>query len=353
MSHQAEYEGVEIIPVRQAHQLDEAALERYLAARIEAFRGPMVVRQFEGGQSNPTYFLEAGGRAYVMRKKPPGKLLPSAHAVEREYRVITALRDTPVPVPETYLLCDDEDIVGTPFFVMSHVPGRLMVDPRLDTMPKTERMALLMHFVECLAALHAVDHEAVGLGDFGRPGNYYRRQYDRWAKQYGASETESIPAMDRLIEWLPDNIPETDETTLVHGDYRIGNCLVHPSEPRVVAVLDWELSTLGHPLADLAYTSMVYHVDTGRTGNFLETDFEATGIPTEEELVGRYCALTGRGEIENWPFYVVFAIFRIAAIVQGVYKRGLDGISASAQSIEFKDVCRLRAEQAWRMVERM
>ncbi len=353
MSHEAEYQGVEIIPVRPAHVLDEAALARYLTAHLEGYQGPLIVRQFEGGQSNPTYFLEAGGRYYVMRKKPPGKLLPSAHAVEREYRVITALRDTAVPVPETYLLCEDESIVGTPFFLMSHVPGRLMVDPRLDEVPKAERKPLTMNFIECLAALHNVDHAAVGLGEFGRPGNYYRRQYDRWAKQYRASETEPIPSMDRLIDWLPDNIPETDETTLVHGDYRIGNCLVHPNAPRVVAVLDWELSTLGHPLADLAYTLMVYHVDTGRTGNFLDTDFEATGIPTEEELVTRYCELTGRGDIENWHFYVVFAIFRIAAIVQGVYKRGLDGISASAQSIEYKDICRLRADQAWQMVERM
>ncbi len=353
MRDEAAYEGVEIIPVREAHRLDEAALEGYLRAFVEGFRGPLVVRQFEGGQSNPTYFLEAGGRHYVMRKKPPGKLLPSAHAVEREYRVITALRDTPVPVPETYLLCEDESILGTPFFVMSHVPGRLLVDPRLQSLAKADRMPLLMHFVECLAALHGVDHERIGLAEFGRPGNYYRRQYDRWAKQYRASETETIPAMDRLIEWLPDQIPETDETTLVHGDYRIGNCLVHPSEPRIVAVLDWELSTLGHPLADLAYTCMVYHADTGRTGNFLELDFEAAGVPTETEFVGRYCALTGRDGIDDWPFYVVFAIFRIAAIVQGVYKRGLDGISASAQSLEFKDVCRLRAEQAWRLVERI
>ena len=285
-----------------------------------------------------------------MRKKPPGELLPSAHAVDREYRVMSALADTEVPVPETYLFCADESIIGTPFFVMERVPGRVLIDPLLPDLAPVDRRALYEHFVEVLAALHRVDHEAVGLGDFGRPGNYYARQISRWSKQYRASETERIEAMDRLIDWLPENIPESDQSGIVHGDYRLGNCIVHPSEPRIVSVLDWELSTLGHPLADLAYCCMGYRADTGHTGSFLEIDFAATGIPTEDEFVGRYCRLTGRDEIEHWTFYVAFALFRMAAIVQGVYKRGLDGIASSERAVTFKDVCRLRADQAWSLV---
>ena len=344
------FTGVELVPVRAAHRFDEAALRRYLANHLEGFSGPLDVVQFEGGQSNPTYLLRDETRTYVMRKKPPGELLPSAHAVDREYRVMSALADTEVPVPETYLFCADESIIGTPFFVMERVPGRVLIDPLLPDLRPVDRRALYEHFVEVLAALHRVDHEAVGLGDFGRPGNYYARQISRWSKQYRASETERIEAMDRLIDWLPENIPESDESGIVHGDYRLGNCIVHPSEPRIVSVLDWELSTLGHPLADLAYCCMGYRADTGHTGSFLEIDFAATGIPTEDEFVGRYCRLTGRDEIEHWTFYVAFALFRMAAIVQGVYKRGLDGIASSERAVTFKDVCRLRADQAWSLV---
>ncbi len=344
------FAGVELVPVRAAHRFDEAALRRYLADHLEGFSGPLDVVQFEGGQSNPTYLLRDETRTYVMRKKPPGELLPSAHAVDREYRVMSALADTEVPVPETYLFCADESIIGTPFFVMERVPGRVLIDPLLPDLRPADRRALYEHFVEVLAALHRVDHEAVGLGDFGRPGNYYARQISRWSKQYRASETERIEAMDRLIDWLPENIPESDQSGIVHGDYRLGNCIVHPSEPRIVSVLDWELSTLGHPLADLAYCCMGYRADTGHTGSFLEIDFAATGIPTEDEFVGRYCRLTGRDEIEHWTFYVAFALFRMAAIVQGVYKRGLDGIASSERAVTFKDVCRLRADQAWSLV---
>ena len=344
------FAGVELVPVRAAHRFDETALRRYLADHLEGFSGPLDVVQFEGGQSNPTYLLRDEIRAYVLRKKPPGELLPSAHAVDREYRVMSALADTEVPVPETYLFCADESIIGTPFFVMERVPGRVLIDPLLPDLAPVDRRALYEHFVEVLAALHRVDHEAVGLGDFGRPGNYYARQISRWSKQYRASETERIEAMDRLIDWLPENVPESDQSGIVHGDYRLGNCIVHPSEPRIVSVLDWELSTLGHPLADLAYCCMGYRADTGHTGSFLEIDFAATGIPTEDEFVGRYCRLTGRDEIEHWTFYVAFALFRMAAIVQGVYKRGLDGIASSERAVTFKDVCRLRADQAWSLV---
>jgi len=344
------FAGVELIAVRPAHVFDQAALARYLERHLDGFAGPLTVRQFEGGQSNPTYLLETPGRAYVMRKKPPGKLLPSAHAVEREYRVMSALAAADVPVPATHHLCEDAAIIGTEFFVMAHVPGRVLTDPLLPELAPAERRALYDRFVVVLAALHCVDQDAVGLAGFGRAGNYYARQLARWSKQYRASETESIAAMDQLIEWLPQNIPAADETAIVHGDYRLGNCIVHPCEPRIVAVLDWELSTLGHPLADLAYCCMGYHADTGHTGSFIGVDFEATGIPSEADFVGRYCRLTGRGGIEDWSFHVAFALFRMAAIVQGVYKRGLDGIASSARATSFKDVCRLRAEQAWTLV---
>ncbi len=346
------HSGVEIIPVREAHRFDEAALKRYLADNLEGFSDGLEVSQFEGGQSNPTYHLSAGGRQYVLRKKPPGKLLPSAHQVDREYRVMTALRDSAVPVPKTYLLCQDDAIIGTPFYVMEMVPGRVLIDPLLPSLAPDERRRLYDHFIEILAALHAVDHEAVGLGDFGRAGNYYTRQIGRWTKQYLASQTDDIAEMNALIEWLPAHIPDSDQTTLVHGDYRIGNCITHPTEPRIVAVLDWELSTLGHPLADVAYCCMGYHSDVGTSDSFRGKDVEALGIPNEEQFVARYCEKAGRPGIDNWSFYLVFSLFRSAAIIQGVYKRGLDGISSSARSVEFGGICRSRAEAAWALVDK-
>ena len=344
------FAGVELIPVREAHRFDEAALVRYLDEHFDGRGAGLKVSQFEGGQSNPTFLLETADGIYVMRKKPPGTLLPSAHAVDREFRVLSALRDSEVPVPETRLFCADESVIGTPFYVMQWVPGRVLTDPLLPGLPAEERHALYLHFAEVMAALHTVDYAAVGLADFGRAGNYYARQLARWSKQYKASETEHIEAMERLIEWLPANIPADDETAVVHGDFRLGNCIVHASEPRIVAVLDWELSTLGHPLGDLAYACMGYHADTGHTGSFLDVDFDATGIPSEAAFTRHYCRHAGREALPDWTYHVAFALFRMAAIVQGVYKRGLDGIAASARATGFKDVCRLRAEQAWRLL---
>ena len=342
----------EIIAVRDAHRLDEAALARYLHDALDEFAGDLSVRQFAGGESNPTYLLSSAGHDYVLRKKPPGKLLPSAHAVEREYRVITALRDTDVPVPRTYHLCDDESIIGTPFFVMEKVEGRVLRNPALPGLPPTERRAIYEHFIDVLATLHNVDHDAVGLGDFGRPGNYYTRQFSRWSKQYEASKTEEIAAMDNLIAWLPENIPPDDSTGITHGDYRLENTIVHLTEPRIVAVLDWELCTLGHPLADVAYACMGYLGNLG--GSQAEKDISqgVPGIPDENEFVLRYCRATGRERIENWTFYLAFSLFRLAAIVQGVYKRGLDGTSSSDRATQFGDTCRIRAELAWSLVER-
>ena len=242
--------------VREQHRFDVAALEGYLRDHVEGFAGPLAVQQFRGGQSNPTYYLTAGGREYVLRRKPPGKLLPSAHAVDREYRVITALGATGFPVPRTYALCEDASVIGTIFYVMDCVHGRVITDPTIPGLAPPERGAIYGSLNETLARLHTVDWRSLGLADFGRPGSYFTRQIHRWTQQYRASETETIEAMDRLIEWLPAHVPADDETTLVHGDFRLGNVILHPTEPRVVAVLDWELSTLGHPLADLAYNCL-------------------------------------------------------------------------------------------------
>ena len=338
-----EYQN-ETIPVREAHRLDEEKLRRYLAAHMDGIGGDITLHQFAVGQSNPTYMIATGGREFVLRKKPPGTLLPSAHAVDREYRVMTALWDTGVPVPKTYLLCEDDDVLGTAFFVMDKVAGRVLDDQTVPAFSPAERGAVYDDLLAVLAALHAVDYTAVGLGDFGRPGNYYSRQINRWTKQYIASRTDQIPAMDHLMKWLPENVPGDDLTTLVHGDYRLGNTIVHPTEPRISAVLDWELSTLGHPLADLAYCYVSCFMGAGEAVELLP------GLPNEDEFVARYCALTGRSGIPEWTFYKVFQLFRLAAIVQGVYKRGLDGIASSAKAVTYGDMCRNRAEAAWDMV---
>ena len=335
----------QLTPVRSAHQFDETALGNYLSEQLGAGFTDASIRQFEGGQSNPTFLLDSTAGQFVLRKKPPGVLLKSAHAVDREYRVITALADTPVVVPATHLLCEDESVIDTAFFVMDYVPGRVFIDPNLPELTPEERGALYDHFLEQMAALHAVDYEAVGLGDFGRPGNYFSRQISRWSKQYAASQTEDRPEMDSLLAWLEAHTPESDEASLVHGDYRIGNCIVHPTEPKVVAILDWELSTIGHPLGDLAYAAMMHH-----RGIALEP-VSAAGIPSEGAMVDRYCELAGRPPIENWRFYVAYNLFRTACILQGVYKRGLDGNASSEHWRDYGERAKQVAIGAWRLVD--
>lgn len=340
-----------ITAVRPGHEFDQAALARFLEPHVPGAQASLEIRQFEGGQSNPTFLLKVGEREFVMRKQPPGELLPSAHQVDREYRVMAALADTDVPVPKMIALCEDPSVLGTKFYVMEKVAGRVYSDLLLEDLPKEHRRAVYLDMVRVLAALHQVDHEAVGLGAFGKPGNYYSRQISRWSRQYEASKTEELPAMDKLMAWLPEQIPESDEVCVVHGDYRLGNVMLHPTEPRIVAVLDWELSTLGHPLADLGYLCMDYH-SPGYDGQGLgDADLEAQGIPQEAEMVAHYCDLTGREQIDNWTFYVVYNLFRSGAIIQGVYKRGLEGNASSEQALGYKDVCRLRAELAWQLVE--
>jgi len=345
--------NVELTSVREAHRFDEETLARYLEAHVAGFEGPMKVEQFEGGQSNPTFRIEAGGRRYVMRKQPPGQLLPSAHQVDREHRVMKALEHTDVPVPRMYALCEDTSVIGTKFYVMEWVDGRVFAETRLPGLEREERRSIYLDLARVLAALHNVDPEAVALSDFGRPGNYYERQIGRWTKQYVASKTEEIEAMDKLMAWLPDNIPEQRKTVIVHGDFRVGNTLIHPTEPRIVAVLDWELSTLGDGLADLGYMCQDYHGEAYNDMGLAGADLGALGIPTEEELVAEYCRHAGIGEIENWPFYLIYNMFRSAAIIQGVYKRGLDGNASSAKALEYREAARLRSERAWKLVEEL
>ena len=310
--------------------IDAGALERYLQGRLAGFAPPLRVRKFAGGQSNPTYLLEAGERRWVLRKKPPGTLLATAHMVDREHRVFSALHGSAVPVPEPYLYCEDRSVIGTEFFVMQHVQGRIFWDPTLpDAANAAERRALYDEMNRVLAALHTLDYAARGLADYGKPGNYFARQIKRWTQQYESAKTDELPAMDRLIAWLPANVPADDQTTVVHGDFLLNNMIFHPSEPRVLAVLDWELSTLGHPLADVAYNCMPYHAPTRGAPPLHGVAGPASGIPTQEEYVAQYCQRTGRDGIPDFAFYLAFSFFRYASIVQGVYHRGLQGNASS------------------------
>lgn len=348
-SRQDQFSGTK--EVSERHRFDNSALERYLAEHVEGFKGPLKVRQFKGGQSNPTYLLEAGGQGYVLRRKPPGRLLPSAHAVDREYRVITALGKTPVPVARTYCLCQDESVIGTWFYVMEYVEGRVFWEHLLPGMEPEGRAQVYDAMNDVLARLHNVDYRAVGLEDFGKAGNYFARQIHRWTRQYQASETETIEAMDRLIEWLPENIPESDDVTLVHGDYRLDNMIFHPTRPEVAAVLDWELSTVGHPLGDLTYHCMQWELDKDRFNGLGGHDLKAMGIPTLEEYIDAYCRRTGRQKITDWNFYVAYNLFRSAGIAQGIVGRVRDGTAASDYARQIGASVRPMAELGWRRAQ--
>ena len=343
----------DVTPVRDNHRFDEASLECYLLERMPDFRGPLTVRQFVGGQSNPTFLLETPDARFVMRKKPPGTLLQSAHQVEREFRIIKALAATDVPVPRVHLLCEDAGVIGTAFFVMDFVEGRIMRDPMMPGSSPRERAACYDSMNDVLARLHKVDFRAVGLGDYGRPQAYVQRQLARWSKQYEASKIDEIPEMDRLIEWLGRNIPAADETTIAHGDYRIENIVFHPVEPRVVAVLDWELSTLGHPIGDLAWASRAYHCPPGIDGvsSFRGIDLPATGIPSEEEFVAAYCRRVGRAGVPDLMFFVAFSFFRGAAISQGIAMRAKLGNASGPDAALRGAKARITAELGWEVAQ--
>jgi len=342
-------------PVEERHRFDTASLEAFLKKSIQDFRGPLSVEQFKGGQSNPTYRLSAGGMSYALRRKPPGKLLPSAHAVDREFRVISALHKVGFPVARPYVLCEDDGVIGTAFYVMDCVEGRVLWDQALPGMQKAERFAVWDELNRVIALLHTIDYKAVGLDGFGKPGSYLERQIGRWTKQYQASETQRIEAMDNLIAWLPKNIPAGDETSVVHGDYRLDNTIFHPTEPRILAVLDWELSTLGHPLADFAYHCMSWHTPPDKFRGIEGLPHAELGIPTEQQYIEMYCKRTGRAGVDRsaWDFCMAYNLFRIAAILQGIAKRVVDGTAASAHARDAGSRAPIMAELGWQQVEKI
>jgi aminoglycoside phosphotransferase (APT) family kinase protein len=330
--------------VVESHRFDESRLDAWMKQNVEGYAGPLTVRQFKGGQSNPTYQLITPDKTYVMRRKPPGKLLPSAHAVDREYRVISALYPTGFPVPRTYGLCVDDSVIGTIFYVMDMVDGRIIWDQSMPGYAPAERHAIHMASVKTLADLHNTDYIKIGLEDFGRQGNYMARQIDRWTKQYKASETQRLDTIERLIEWLPRTVPEDNQHSIVHADYRLDNMVMHPTEARVIAVLDWELSTIGNPLAD--FTNLLMQWVNGAISAI--PDYEKTGIPSMQEVVDYYCKLTGRDGLPDLNWYFAYNIFRLAGICQGIVGRARDGTANSPQAAAMEARVPLLGEAAWK-----
>jgi aminoglycoside phosphotransferase (APT) family kinase protein len=343
----------EIGPVAERHRFDEAALERYLCAHLAGFEGPWTLKQFEGGQSNPTFLISSPSGEYVLRKQPPGRLLSSAHAVDREYRIMKALADTDVPAPRVQLYCPDASIIGTPFYVMHFLAGRVHRDPLLPGVEPADRAAMYDAMNETLAALHSVDWDSAGLADYGKTRNYVARQLARWSKQYKAAKTVDDPLMEKVMEWLGANMPASESVTIAHGDYRLENLVFHPREPRVIGVLDWELSTLGNPIGDLAFNCMTYHIPASDIlpGSFVGADIAALGIPSEADYVEAYCRRTDRDAIPEWRFFLISSLFRTAAIMQGVYARALQGNASSVQARLFGDLAGVAAEAAWALAE--
>jgi aminoglycoside phosphotransferase (APT) family kinase protein len=321
-------------PVEERHKLDESALTAWLTENVEGFEGPLTLLQFKGGQSNPTYQLVTPAQKYVLRKKPGGKLLPSAHAVDREYCVISALHPTGFPVAKPFALCEDVSVVGAMFYVMEMVEGRIVWDGLIPDVSPEHRRAVYEHKIATLAKLHTTDYAAIGLSDYGKPGNYFARQIDRWSKQYKLSETETIDEMNTLMDWLPATIPPGERTAIVHGDYRLDNMVLHASEPRVVAVLDWELSTLGDPLADFTYYLMSWVLPRDARSSLGGIDLKPLGIPERDEVVALYCQHTGRDGIPELDWYFAYNAWRLACILQGIAGRVRDGTAASAHAME-------------------
>ncbi len=343
-----------LIDVLPAHRIDEAKLAAYLKDKLPDLDKGLQLQQFQGGQSNPTYLMTIGEKRYVLRKKPPGKLLPSAHMVEREFQVINALGQTDVPVPAARLLCEDPEVIGTAFYVMDHVDGRVYSQPLLQDVAIEQRMPIHRSMIHTMAQLHNVDWKAVGLETYGKAEGYVPRQIKRWSGQFEASRTGEMPSMDALMAWLPENAPKDDHTTIAHGDFRMGNLILHPSEPKVVAILDWELATLGHPLSDLAYCCLPYHQPASAEGmrGMQGLDLKARNIPEEQQVLDWYCEFTGRTEVPDWNFFLAFSLFRLAAIVQGVYHRALQGNASNADALEVGKRAGLLADIGWEIAQR-
>lgn len=341
-------ENLGTTPVRPGFGFDTVALEAWLTANVAGYHGPLQVAQFQGGQSNPTYKLVTPEKAYVLRRKPPGILLKGAHAVEREVRVLTGLEKSNFPVPQVHALCTDDAVIGTWFYVMDMVEGRIFWDAALPGLPNGERAVIFDAMNATMAQLHMTDYAAAGLADFGRPGNFFERQIGRWSDQYrGDADAGRDVNMDRLVKWLPQNIPAVSETSIAHGDFRIDNLIFHPTEPRVIAVLDWELSTLGDPLSDFAYNAMMYHMPPDIVAGLQGQDVAALGIPSEAEYIAAYCRRTGRSGIPDYGFYIAFNFFRFAAILHGIKGRLIRGTAASAQAIQKAAAFPVLAEIAW------
>ncbi|WP_284466073.1 phosphotransferase [Diaphorobacter nitroreducens] len=348
--------------VSDQHAFDVPALTAWMQGHVQGFAGPLQVEMFKGGQSNPTYKLITPGRSYVMRSKPGpvAKLLPSAHAIEREFRVMKGLAGTDVPVPHMYALCEDESIIGRAFYIMECMEGRVLWDQSLPGMEPAQRAAIYDEMNRVISALHTVDFAAQGLADYGKSGNYFERQIGRWSKQYVASVTQPIPEMDQLMQWLPAHMPasalDASRVSIVHGDFRLDNLMFHPTEPRVIAVLDWELSTLGHPLADFSYHCMSWHIPATLGRGIAGKDLAALGIPGEEEYIRRYCERTGLKDVDtlraDWNFYMAYNMFRIAAILQGIAKRVEAGTAASAQAKAAGATARPMAQLAWSFAQK-
>ncbi len=343
----------ELIDVPPSHRFDEKKLWRYLKGHLEDFGVQPKVQQFQGGQSNPTFLISTPARKYVLRKQPPGKLLPSAHAIDREFRVQSALKGTPVPVVPMQLFCEDKSVIGTPFYLMDYIPGRIFDKPDLPELNHLQRKAAYRAFAETLAALHEVDFTAIGLSDYGRTEGYAARQLKRWSEQYEASKTGHIEAMDKLIAWLKASVPSHDGAALTHGDYRMNNVMFEISEPHIIAVLDWELSTLGHPLADLGYVCMSYRTPAGIPflSGLRGLDLPALGIPTEDELVAAYCHRAGRESVPDLTFFIALSFFRFASIAQGVYARSLQGNAADKRAALAEQAAIVLAQEGWRIAE--
>ncbi|WP_394782118.1 phosphotransferase family protein [Undibacterium sp.] len=342
------------MPISERQKFDIGALADYMRQHVEGFDAKsadkLVIEQFKGGQSNPTFKLSADDQRFVMRAKPGpvAKLLPSAHAIEREFKVMNALNKAGFPAAKQYALCTDEEVIGRAFYIMEFVDGRVLWDQSLPDMTPVQRAEIYDEMNRVISQLHTIDYAAIGLADYGKPGNYFARQIDRWTKQYKASETEKIEAMDNLIAWLPNNIPPGDDTSIVHGDYRLDNMMFHKTEPRIMAVLDWELSTLGHPLADFSYHCMSWHIENGQFRGIGGLDYKALGIPTEQEYIAQYCERTGKTiRQEDFAFYLAYNMFRMAGILQGIMKRYVDGTASSAQAKRSGEAARPMAEMGW------